>query len=204
MKYQLASQTLETSQASAALDKETVFTGEERQELLDEISLLKTRILHLEHSADTDPLVPIYNRRAFMREIKRAQTMMTRYDILSSIIFFDLNGFKSINDRFGHAIGDELLLMVGATLQGAVRSCDMVARIGGDEFAVLLFKTSEAAAQAKAASLVCRISEKKIEMPSGDIALSAAWGVSACHPEDTAKDILARADRAMYDSKVAL
>ncbi len=178
-----------------------MFDAEERRELLDEISLLKTRILHLEHAADTDPLVPIYNRRAFMREIARAQTMMSRYDILSSIIFFDLNGFKSINDRFGHGIGDELLLMVGAALQSSVRACDMVARIGGDEFAVLLFKTEEQAARAKAASLVCRIAEKKIEMPTGNISLSAAWGVSACHPEDTPKQILARADRAMYDSK---
>jgi len=201
MKYQLTQPAPKSAPASDKRSQDATFSADERRELLDEISLLKTRILHLEHSADTDPLVPVYNRRAFMREIEKAQTMMSRYDILSSIIFFDLNDFKSINDRFGHGIGDELLLMVGSTLQSSVRACDMVARIGGDEFAVLLFKTEEIAARAKAASLICRISEKKIEMPAGDISLSAAWGVSACHPEDTAKQILARADRAMYESK---
>ena len=168
------------------------------QRLLDEISLLKTKVLHLEQAADTDPLVPVYNRRAFMREIKRAQTVMTRYDILSTMIFFDLNGFKAINDRYGHGIGDELLLKIGTLLQASVRDCDMVARIGGDEFAVLLFKTDETIAKAKAASLACRIADLKITQPTGDIFCTTAWGVSACSPEDTPRQIMDRADRAMY------
>jgi len=171
------------------------------QRLLDEITVLKTRILDLEYAADTDPLVPVYNRRAFMREIARAQTVMSRYDILCSLIFFDLNGFKEINDRYGHGIGDELLYKVGCALKSAVRDCDMVARIGGDEFGVLLFKSDEVVARAKAASLACRIADQKIVMPTSDIILSAAWGVAACHPEDTPKQILHKADRAMYENK---
>ena len=87
-----------SEQADAALVKANA-------ELSDEIGLLRLRILELEHAADTDPLVPVYNRRAFLREISRAQNVMERYDMLSTIIFFDLNGFKSINDRFGHGIG---------------------------------------------------------------------------------------------------
>ncbi|MCF6303260.1 MAG: diguanylate cyclase, partial [Devosiaceae bacterium] len=89
---------------------------EPSQRYRDEISVLKTRILELEQTADTDPLVPVYNRRALMREIGRAQTLMARYDILCSIIFFDLNGFKEINDRYGHNIGDDLLIKVGTIL----------------------------------------------------------------------------------------
>lgn len=171
------------------------------QRLLDEVSLLKTHILQLEHAADTDPLVPIYNRRAFVREIKRAQTMMARYDILSCMIFFDLNGFKEINDRYGHGIGDDLLVKIGTVLKASVRDCDMVARIGGDEFGVLLFKTDETIAKAKAASLVCHIANQTIMHPNGDVHLTAAWGTSACMAEDTPKQILARADRAMYKQK---
>lgn len=169
--------------------------------LQDEISILKTKLLQLEQKADADPLVPIYNRRALMREIGRAQVLMSRYDILCSVIFFDLNGFKNINDKFGHSIGDDLLIKIGEALKSTVRDCDMVARIGGDEFAVLLFKTDTAEAKAKAASLACRIAEQSIDMAGEPISVSSAWGVSPCYPDDTAKQILHRADRAMYEAK---
>ncbi|MBL4869679.1 MAG: GGDEF domain-containing protein [Robiginitomaculum sp.] len=177
------------------------FNATERLRLLDEITTLKSRILNLEHAADTDPLVPIYNRRAFIREIERAQTMMARYDIPSCVVFFDLNQFKSINDRFGHVVGDELLTKIGIALKASVRDCDMVARMGGDEFGVLLFKTDEEVARAKASKLSCNIAEQTIEIGTEDVHLSAAWGVSICHPQDTPKQILDRADRAMYKTK---
>lgn len=181
--------------------KDIEMSADERQRLIDEIAVLRTRILALEHAADTDPLVPVYNRRAFQREIARAQTVMTRYDILSSIIFFDLNGFKAVNDRYGHTIGDQLLTMVGKELLSGVRDCDMAARIGGDEFGVLLFKTNERLAAAKAEALTKRIATIKISQPTGDIQISAAFGVAACHADDTVSEILDRADRAMYREK---
>lgn len=177
------------------------FSTVERQRLLDEITVLKTRILTLEYAADTDPLVAVYNRRAFLREIERAQTVMARYDILSSLIFFDLNGFKLINDHYGHTVGDDLLVQVGDVLKSSVRDCDMVARLGGDEFGVLLFKTDEIIAKAKAATLSCAITSQVLEVGTDNISISAAWGVSACHPQDTVKQILDRADRAMYQTK---
>lgn len=171
------------------------------EDLSGEIAYLRMRILELEHAADTDPLVPVYNRRAFMREISRAQTVMERYDMLSTIIFFDLNDFKEVNDRYGHGIGDNLLKMIGVVLQGGVRDCDMVARLGGDEFGILLFKTDAQVARAKAQALSCRITEQKIAMPTGDVSVGAAWGVAPCEPGDTVEQVLARADRAMYMSK---
>ena len=173
------------------------------EELAGEIAQLRLRILELEHAADTDPLVPVYNRRAFLREISRAQTVMKRYDMLSTLIFFDLNGFKSVNDRFGHGVGDQLLKMIGAVLQDGVRDCDMVARLGGDEFGILLFKSDVDVARAKAQTLCCRISEQTVEMPTGSISITAAWGVAPCEPEDSVEQVLARADRAMYMSKRA-
>jgi len=166
-----------------------------------ELNQMRLRLLELERAADTDPLVPVYNRRAFMREVEKAKTVMARYDILSSVIFFDLNGFKSINDRYGHSIGDEWLRKVGAVLMQSVRSCDLVARLGGDEFGVLLFKSSPEETRAKAAALACRIAEQCVDMPTGKVCLSTAWGVAPCDAEDTAEQILARADRAMYVAK---
>ena len=176
---------------------------EANESLSGEVARLRLRILELEHAADTDPLVPVYNRRAFLREISRAQTVMARYDMLSTVLFFDLNGFKSINDRFGHGVGDDLLKMIGAVLQTGVRDCDMVARLGGDEFGILLFKTDVKVARAKAHALSCRIAEQKVHMPTGDISVSAAWGVAPCEPGDTVEHVLARADRAMYMAKRA-
>lgn len=171
------------------------------ESLTQEIAQLRLRILELEHAADTDPLVPVYNRRAFMREITRAQTVMQRYDMLSTIIFFDLNEFKSVNDRFGHGVGDQLLKAIGSVLQAGVRDCDMVARLGGDEFGILLFKSDIDVARAKAQTLCCRIAEQRVDMPTGSVSISAAWGVAPCEPGDSVEQVLARADRAMYMSK---
>lgn len=176
----------------------------ENQSLLSEVARLRLRVLELERAADTDPLVPVYNRRAFMREVARAQTVMARYDLLSSVIFFDLNEFKSINDRFGHGIGDQLLMKTGKILLSGVRECDVVARLGGDEFGILLFKTDLNLAQAKASTLACRIAEQYVELPTGNVSVTAAWGAAPCDPRDTAEEILARADRAMYMAKRAI
>lgn len=171
------------------------------QTLMAENKALRVRIAELERAADTDPLLPLYNRRAFMREIDRARHVMARYDILSSVIYFDLDSFKGVNDRYGHAIGDDILKSVSGVLSGGVRDCDLVARLGGDEFGVLLFKTDAAIAKAKASALACRIAELTISMPTGNITTGASWGVAACESEDTADQILARADRAMYIAK---
>ena len=190
--------------AQRVLDRQQALDAElvsENKSLSSEVARLRLRVLELERAADTDPLVPVYNRRAFMREVARAQTVMARYDMLSSIVFFDLNEFKSINDRFGHGIGDELLMKTGKVLLAGVRDCDMVARLGGDEFGILLFKTDPRVAKAKAATLACRISEECVEMPTGNVNISAAWGVAPCEADDTPEQILARADRAMYMAK---
>jgi len=173
----------------------------ENDRLTLELNEMRLRLLDLERKADTDPLVPIYNRRAFMREVDRAKTVMLRYDILSCVIFFDLNGFKAINDQYGHSIGDQLLRLVGDALLDNVRSCDLVARLGGDEFGVILFKSTIAEAKAKAASLACRVAEVCVDMPTAKVCVSTAWGVAPCEAEDTAEQILARADRAMYVAK---
>lgn len=189
-------------------DEDTVFNApalksaeSEMKELKAQIRRLKQYVSELEQAADTDPLMPVYNRRAFMRELSRAQSVLDRYDIPCSVVFIDLDGFKAINDRYGHAIGDELLKNVGHALTSNVRDCDMVARLGGDEFGVLLFRTQKGIAEAKAATLACRIAEIRIEMPTGQVSVNATWGVSTCDMSQTAEQVLARADRLMYMKK---
>lgn len=175
--------------------------GARNRELTEEVTRLRLRVLELEATADLDPLLPIYNRRAFMREVTRAQSVMDRYEMMSSIIFFDLDGFKQINDRYGHGIGDKILENVSDSLLSGVRQCDMVARLGGDEFGVLLFKSTQQIAKAKAASLSCRIGNLTLSHPDGPIGISASWGTAECEPDGTAAQVLERADRAMYLDK---
>lgn len=172
-------------------------------DLSTEIARLRLRVLELEQAADTDPLVPVYNRRAFLREVGRAQTVMERYDMLSTVLFFDLDDFKCVNDQFGHKTGDILLKKIGTVLKSGVRDCDMVARLGGDEFGVLLFKTDLTVAKLKATALSCRIAEQHVILPEGRVSVSAAWGVAPCEPGDPVEHILDRADRAMYMAKRA-
>lgn len=171
------------------------------RELTDEVTQLRLRVLELEAAADLDPLLPIYNRRAFMREVSRAQEVMSRYGMVSSIIFFDLDGFKLINDRYGHGIGDKILEQIADSLLSGVRQCDMVARLGGDEFGVLLFKSDQMIAKAKAGALACRIGDLSLQHPDGPIGITASWGTAPCEPNQSAAKVLERADRAMYLDK---
>ena len=186
---------------SFAVDPVHIDVAAENERLKAQLRRLRTYISELEKAADTDPLIAVYNRRAFMRELSRAQSVSDRYNIPSCVIFLDLDQFKAINDQYGHAIGDEMLRRVGRVLLSGVRECDMIARLGGDEFGVLLFKTDPDTAKAKAAALACRIAEIRIDMPTGEVNTSATWGVSACSDSETAEQILARADHNMYAAK---
>lgn len=173
----------------------------EIHKLRDENQILRQKIRDLERKADTDPLLPLHNRRAFVREIERAQAVLDRYEITSSVLYFDLNDFKQINDRHGHAIGDDVLLAVSNVLLSGVRDCDMVARLGGDEFGVLLFKTDEKLANAKANVLAMRLSECSVNTENGSVSVSSAWGVAQCDNVQSPDQIISRADRAMYLAK---
>lgn len=174
---------------------------EQNRELSEEVTRLRLRVLELEAAADMDPMLPIFNRRAFVREVGRAQSMASRYGLMSSVIFIDLDGFKQINDKFGHGVGDEILSQVADCLGSGVRQCDMVARLGGDEFGILLFKSDLSVAKAKAGALCCRIGEIALDHPDGQIRIGASWGAAPCEPGQTPSKILERADRAMYLDK---
>ena len=173
----------------------------DNRELSIEVARLRLRVAELERMADTDPMLEVYNRRAFMREVRRAQTVMSRYDMRSSVIFLDLHGFKAVNDRYGHGVGDDMLARVAEVLKRGVRDCDMVARLGGDEFGVLLFKGDMDVARAKAGVLACRIGQITLPHPDGAVRVTASWGVAPCEPGDTPEAVLDRADRGMYLDK---
>jgi diguanylate cyclase (GGDEF)-like protein/PAS domain S-box-containing protein len=92
----------------------------------------------LRQLADHDALTGLYNRHRFESELERVVSETGRYDRQAALLVMDLDGFKDVNDRFGHPVGDELVSRIGALLRDTVRTSDVVARLGGDEFAVIL------------------------------------------------------------------
>jgi diguanylate cyclase (GGDEF)-like protein len=106
--------------------------------LAAQLEVSRARISELEARIDIDPLTDILNRRGFERELKRSLAYVKRYGTSVALVYVDLDGFKPVNDHHGHAAGDTVLKAIAAALVRNVRASDVVARIGGDEFAVLL------------------------------------------------------------------
>jgi len=175
----------------------------EIEELRTEVGRLKARLNEAEGLADQDPLTPLLNRRAFLRELRRVLTFAQRYGGPASLIYFDLDGFKAVNDRFGHAAGDAALGAVAARLSVHVRESDILGRIGGDEFGVILVQADLSAALAKAATLAAAIEDEPIACGEWLIPLKISFGVRQIDPGLTAEQVLAEADGQMYARKRA-
>jgi diguanylate cyclase (GGDEF)-like protein/PAS domain S-box-containing protein len=155
--------------------------------------------------ADTDELTGLANRRALQRMLAAALDRARAHGLAVGVLMLDLDGFKAVNDRHGHAAGDAALREVAARLRRSVRERDMVARAGGDEFVVVLpdLAPTERAAHDAAERVKAAFAEP-LELDGVDATLRAAVGV-ACHPEDgdDLESLLAAADRAMYARKAA-
>lgn len=149
----------------------------EVESLRHEVEHTRERLAHLERLADQDPLAPIANRRAFVRELSRALSITERYGTPSSLVYFDVNGLKEINDTYGHTAGDEGLLRVASILREHVRDVDVVGRLGGDEFGVIMVQTELEPAFEKARRLAAAIRENPFSWDGHDIALEVAHGV---------------------------
>src|SRR5581483_10069117 len=142
--------------------------------LRDELQRTRKRIAHLERLADEDAMLPIANRRAFVRELTRLISYSERYGSPGSVLYFDLNGMKIINDRFGHAAGDAVLQHFATLLVNNVRDSDVVGRLGGDEFGVILAQADRPQAEEKAEQLLGVIKTSPVDWEGNSIALSCA------------------------------
>jgi diguanylate cyclase (GGDEF)-like protein len=170
----------------------------EIERLTAELAAARARIAELEARADIDPLLDIANRRGFERELARSLAYVQRYGTDAVLIYLDLDGFKSVNDRYGHAAGDTLLKAVVATLNGRVRASDVIGRLGGDEFAVLLWHVSAAHAGAKALDLESAVAATAVAYGSACLSVGASAGMAALSPLDSPAQVIDAADKAMY------
>jgi len=158
-----------------------------------ELGQSKQKIRELADQADKDALLPVYNRRAFVRELTRTLTYAERHALNAALVYFDLDRFKSINDAQGHAAGDAALARVADLLLASVRQSDIVGRLGGDEFGAILLNSSADDAVGKAAIVATRVGD--------ETGLKISYGVYPLKGGDDPAAALAAADRAMYEQK---
>ena len=170
--------------------------GDQATSALQRAQLLET----VRHQATHDALTGLPNRVLF-RERLLAELASSAADARLSVLFCDLDGFKQINDVLGHAAGDELLRQVAARLRGAIRPCDTVARLSGDEFAVLLPGLIEAADAHGLAGRVEDCFAEPFRLDGQEVAVGTSVGVALHEPGGDAEELLREADAAMYRHK---
>jgi diguanylate cyclase (GGDEF)-like protein len=171
--------------------------------LSTELAEMKAKLEAAEDLADRDPLAPVFNRRAFLRELHRTMSEVERYKTSAAVMYIDLDGFKAVNDEYGHSAGDAVLRHVGLLLLDSVRESDVVGRIGGDEFGVILNRATALEAQTKAQGLSDKINSSAILHAGVAHRIRASVGVHAIAMVEDPETALARADEAMYAEKHA-
>ncbi|GAA1994786.1 EAL domain-containing protein [Nakamurella flavida] len=157
----------------------------------------------LEHAASHDPLTGLANRALFHRRLTaalRTRTRTTRHVASSGVLYIDLDGFKPVNDIFGHGAGDEVLAMVAHRLRRAVRPGDTVARLGGDEFAVLATGVDLPGLEALASRVEQSLTEPHI-VHGRTVTVPASMGAHLAHAGDNPDRVIDAADRLMYAAK---
>jgi diguanylate cyclase (GGDEF)-like protein len=175
----------------------------ELQETIKRLDLTRSRLSEEEERARTDVLSGLSNRRAFDAELPNFMDRAKAIGSGLALIAIDLDHFKPVNDRLGHAAGDFVLKAVGKILREGVRKTDLPCRIGGDEFLVILSDTTEAGARNRAEAL--RASIGSFEHPGNDqgIRVTTTMGGTLFRPPEALADFVHRADEALYAAKRA-
>lgn len=175
----------------------------EVENLRRELAQTKSRLDEVEKAADQDGMLPLLNRRAFVRELTRYISFTGRYNTPASLIYFDLNHLKKTNDTHGHAAGDAVLAHFADVLLAHVRDSDCVGRLGGDEFGVLLSHANQEQALKKADVLATALKASPTQWNGTTIPVSFAYGAFELKAGDNPDSAMARADQAMYAQKKA-
>lgn len=166
-----------------------------------ELTQTRAQLDEAEKAADQDVMLPLLNRRAFVRELARYIAVTGRYNTPASLIYFDLNHLKKTNDTHGHAAGDAVLTHFADVLLKHVRESDCVGRLGGDEFGVLLSHANQEHALRKADALAEKLKSSPTKWDGQDIFVSFAYGAFELKSGDNPDVAMARADEAMYAQK---
>ncbi|MEW8028744.1 MAG: EAL domain-containing protein [Candidatus Thiodiazotropha sp.] len=195
-------------EASGGLESNTPASSNLReiQDLLDAFSEMRKQVRnrqrHLDHVAHHDALTQLPNRVLFHDRLEHALAIALRGDGLIGLMFLDLDRFKQVNDSLGHLAGDELLKRIAERLTSIVRSSDTVARLSGDEFAILIEGVGSREDMAPLAEKILRAVEQPVEVAGQELCVSASIGIAMAPFDDVSADYLIRdADTAMYEAK---
>jgi diguanylate cyclase (GGDEF)-like protein len=185
--------------AAALIEQFLAFSRQAERTIAEQAA----RIEQLELLSLTDELTGLPNRRHFDREFSRRLGLAKRYGEQGAVALVDMDGFKQINDTYGHSVGDQALHTFGQLLVRNVRTTDLVARLGGDEFVMLMIQGNGNEAMARMRLVQRLVNTTRLELGGNAFHLSASFGIAAYGPDDTAGDVMRRADLAMYADKNA-
>ncbi len=170
---------------------------------VQDISERKHFVGQLEFLADHDPLTSLYNQRRFRIDLDRQLAYGRRHGGCGAVLMLDLDHFKTINDHYGHAVGDSLIIAVSSALKKVSRETDVVARLGGDEFAILMPESSLKDAETHGHKVLQAVADAGLEQEGTAIHVAASCGIAGFEANDgqCADDVLINADLALYQAK---
>jgi len=173
----------------------------EIERLRAELEALRRRAEAAEAAADHDVLTPALNRRGFVAAMKSAMAYCQRHDVPAVLLYLDLDGFKGVNDRLGHAAGDAALIHVAELLRSNLRESDSVGRLGGDEFGLLMLHAGLEEGREKARRLAAALAQTPFAWEGREAGLGGSFGVRAFAGQTDPEVWLAEADAAMWVRK---
>ena len=182
---------------SLLLKRALDLVSEAEQTLADQ----RDRIAHLELLSTTDELTGLANRRGFVAHFKRQLAAARRHGEAGVLALCDLDGFKQVNDRFGHLAGDRMLCRLADVLTENVRETDVVGRLGGDEFAILLGHCEPTGGLSRIDALAHLANRASIEWDGVTLPIKASFGAAAFAGDDQRDAIIRRADTRLYEAK---
>jgi diguanylate cyclase (GGDEF)-like protein len=187
---------------SEVMDQRKKLQQEQLQLLSEKIQRLKAELSEARESAALDPLTQLHNRSSLDAQLERVADLSFLMNATPCLLMIDVDHFKSVNDRFGHPIGDEVIRRVADTLvRNFLRREDFVARYGGEEFVVVIPDSSAHAVRQRADRVRQAVAEIGFSKGSQHFSVTASIGVAVLGPGDTGKTWLARADAALYEAK---
>ncbi len=163
-----------------------------------EVEALRARAEAAEAAADHDVLTPALNRRGFVTALHRAMAYCKRHQVPAVLLYLDLDGFKGVNDTYGHAAGDAALVRVAELMRDNLRESDAVGRLGGDEFGLLMMNAGIEEGREKAARLVETLKTEGFQHDGQTVPLGGSFGVRAWTGQEDVETWLAEADAAMW------
>ncbi len=181
----------------ALLERALLYAAETEQRMANQME----RIALLENLSFNDPVTGLLNRRGFTDHLSVVLARSRRYGEVGLIVYCDLDNFKSVNDAYGHAAGDDVLKCTAETIGMAVREVDIVGRLGGDEFAVVLVGSSWKDGLKRVRTVQWYLDNASVNFMGTKIPVAASLGAEPYGPNDTEEELIRRADMAMYYNK---